>query len=142
MTPRETSAVESAAAIEDAPEPEEKAEGELRPPCTLVIFGASGDLARRLLAPAITHLLRDGSISPDFAIVGLARTPYSDPDFREYLKGGAREFTPPTQGRPGELPAIVQYLSGDFGDPGLYAKLKQALETIEGKRGGPRNRIF
>jgi glucose-6-phosphate 1-dehydrogenase len=142
MTPRETSAGESAAAVEDAPEHEQKAEGELRPPCTLVIFGASGDLTRRLLAPAITHLLRDGSISPDFAIVGLARTAYSDPDFREYLKGGAREFTPPTQGRPGELPATVQYLAGDFGDPGLYAKLKQALEAIEDKRGGPRNRIF
>ena len=42
-------------------------------PCTLVIFGASGDLTRRLLAPAIAHLLRDGAISPDFAIVGLAR---------------------------------------------------------------------
>ena len=142
MTARETSAAESAAVLEEAPEPEQKSEEELRPPATLVIFGASGDLTRRLLAPAITHLLRDGSISPDFAIVGLARTAYSDPDFREYLKGGAREFTPPTQGRPGELPATVQYLSGDFGDPGLYAKLKQALETIEGKRGGPRNRIF
>ena len=142
MTGRETSAVDTAVAVEDAPEPEQKAEGELRPPCTLVIFGASGDLTRRLLAPAITHLLRDGSISSDFAIVGLARTAYSDQDFREYLKGGAREFTPPTQGRPGELPATVQYLAGDFGDAGLYAKLKQALEAIENKRGGPRNRIF
>jgi glucose-6-phosphate 1-dehydrogenase len=142
MTPRETSAVETAVAVEDAPEPEQKPEGELRPPATLVIFGASGDLTRRLLAPAITHLLRDGSISSDFAIVGLARTAYSDQDFREYLKGGAREFTPPTQGRPGELPATVQYLAGDFGDPGLYAKLKQALEAIENRRGGPRNRIF
>jgi glucose-6-phosphate 1-dehydrogenase len=141
MTARETS-VDTAVAVEDAPEPEQKPEGELRPPATLVIFGASGDLTRRLLAPAITHLLRDGSISSDFAIVGLARTAYSDQDFREYLKGGAREFTPPTQGRPGELPATVQYLAGNFGDPGLYAKLKQALEAIENKRGGPRNRIF
>src|SRR5215831_13501784 len=79
-------------------------EEEVRPPCTLVIFGASGDLTRRLLAPAITHLLRDGAISPDFAIVGLARSPMSDGDFRAYLAGGAREFTPPTQGRPGDLP--------------------------------------
>ena len=62
-----------------------KTEEEIRPPATLVIFGASGDLTRRLLAPAITHLLRDGSISPDFAIVGLARSAYSDQDFREYL---------------------------------------------------------
>jgi glucose-6-phosphate 1-dehydrogenase len=142
MTGRETRAVESAAGVGEIPELEQRGEEELRPPCTLVIFGASGDLTRRLLAPAITHLLRDGSISPDFAIVGLARTAYTDQEFRDYLKGGAREFTPPTQGRPGELPATVQYLAGDFGDSNLYAKLKQALEAIENKRGGPRNRIF
>jgi glucose-6-phosphate 1-dehydrogenase len=135
-----------AAVLEAPPETEaaveQSREETIRPPCTLVIFGASGDLTRRLLAPAIAHLLRDGAISPDFAIVGLARTPMTDQEFRSYLDGGAREFTPPTQGRPGELPAAVQYLAGDFGDPDLYARLKAALESIEGKRGGPRNRIF
>jgi glucose-6-phosphate 1-dehydrogenase len=117
-------------------------EEKLRPPCTLVIFGASGDLTRRLLAPAIAHLSRDGAISPDFAIVGLARSPMSDEEFRDYLAGGAREFTPPTQGRPGDLPDTVRYLAGEFGDANLYAKLKQLLEQIESSRGGPRNRIF
>jgi glucose-6-phosphate 1-dehydrogenase len=107
-----------------------------------VIFGASGDLTRRLLAPAIAHLSRDGAISPEFAIIGLARTEYADQEFRAYLEGGAREFTPPTQGRPGELPAIVQYIAGNFDDPTLYQRLKSALETIEGKRGGQGNRIF
>ena len=117
-------------------------EEKVRPPCTLVIFGASGDLTRRLLAPAIAHLLRDGSISSDFGIVGLARSPMSDQEFRAYLQGGAQEFTPPTQGRPGDLPDIVRYISGDFSDPALYAGLKKMLEEIEGRRGGPRNRIF
>ena len=129
--------------VETEPVPvEQTREEELRPPCTLVIFGASGDLTRRLLAPAIAHLLRDGAISPDFAILGLARSPMSDQEFRAYLEGGAREFTPPTQGRPGELPPVVQYLGGDFGDPGLYQKLKAALNAIEDKRAGPHNRIF
>jgi glucose-6-phosphate 1-dehydrogenase len=130
------------AATEAMPLSERRSEEEIRPPCTIVIFGASGDLARRLLAPAIAHLLRDGAISPEVAIVGLARSPMSDQDFRAYLEGGARDFTPPTQGRPGELPAVVRYLAGDFGDPELFGRLKGALETIEGKRGGPRNRIF
>jgi glucose-6-phosphate 1-dehydrogenase len=142
MTARETAAVLEPPSLEEGSEPEQQSEERLRPPCTLVIFGASGDLTRRLLAPAIAHLLRDGAISPDFAILGLARTAYSDQEFREYLQGGAREFTPPAQGRPGDLPAVVQYLAGDFGDPALYEKLKKALEAIEGKRGGPRNRIF
>ncbi len=125
-----------------APSRDPKTDEGPRPPCTLVIFGASGDLTRRLLAPAIAHLLRDGAVSPDFAIVGLARSPMDDAEFRTYLEGGAREFTPPTQGRPGDLPPVVRYLPGDFGDPALYEKLQATLDEIEKKRGGPQNRIF
>ncbi|HVE65747.1 MAG TPA: glucose-6-phosphate dehydrogenase, partial [Thermoanaerobaculia bacterium] len=119
-----------------------KSEEEIRPPATLVIFGASGDLTRRLLAPALSHLYRDGAISPDFAVVGVARTPYDDGEFRRRLEEGAKEFTPTTQGRPGELPGIVRYIAGDFGDPALYSRLKQVLDEIEGAREGHRNRIF
>jgi glucose-6-phosphate 1-dehydrogenase len=119
-----------------------KTEEELRPPATLIIFGASGDLTRRLLAPAIAHLSRDGAISPDFAIVGLARTPYTDAEFRARLEEGAREFTPREQGRPGEMPAVTRYLTGDFSGPELYQALRGVLEEIESKRGGHRNRIF
>ena len=119
-----------------------RSEMELRPPCTLVIFGASGDLTRRLLAPAIAHLNRDGAISPDFAIIGIGRREYSDEDFRAHLEGGAREFTPPTQGRPGEMPDVCRYIAGDFSDPGLYARIGRALEECETRRGGPKNRIL
>jgi glucose-6-phosphate 1-dehydrogenase len=119
-----------------------KTEEELRPPATLIIFGASGDLTKRLLAPAIAHLSRDGAISPDFAVIGLARTPYDDIEFRHRLEEGTHEFTPREQGRPGELPAIVRYLTGDFGDPDLYSRLGQSLEEIESQRKGQRNRIF
>ena len=132
--------------LEPPPAPGAESEGDaeerIRPPCSLVIFGASGDLTRRLLAPAIAHLSRDGAISPDFAIIGLARTHYEDQEFRKYLEGGAKEFTPPAQGRPGDFPATVQYIAGDFGDAALYQKLKAALEKIEAKRPAGRNRIF
>jgi glucose-6-phosphate 1-dehydrogenase len=119
-----------------------KTEEEIRPPATLIIFGASGDLTHRLLAPAIAHLSRDGALSPEFAIVGLARTPYADADFRRRLEDGAREFTPREQGRPGELPAVVRYLSGDFSGSVLYQTLRGVLEEIESKRAGHHNRIF
>src|SRR5262249_27059121 len=89
---------------------EVRTEEEIRPPCTLVIFGASGDLPGRLPAPAIAHLSRDGAISTDFAILGIARSAMSDQEFRRYLEAGAREFTPATQGRPGDLPVTVRYL--------------------------------
>ena len=107
-----------------------------------MIFGASGDLTHRLLAPAIAHLNRDGAVSPDFAIIGIGRTEYSDDDFRRRLEDGAKEFTPPTQGRPGDMPEIVKYVPGAFEDRNTYRKLKAALEAIENRRGGPRNRIF
>ena len=119
-----------------------RTEEEIRPPCTLVIFGASGDLTHRLLAPAISHLNRDGAISPEFAIIGIGRTEYSDADFCKRLEDGAKEFTPPTQGRPGDLPAVVRYIAGAFEDREVFRKLKTALEDIEKRRGGPRNRIF
>ena len=119
-----------------------KTEAELRPPASLIIFGASGDLTRRLLAPAIAHLSRDGAISPEVAIIGVARTPYSDADFRRRLEEGAREFTPREQGRPGEMPAVVRYLTGDFSDPALCANLRKLLEEIEKGRPDQRNRIF
>jgi glucose-6-phosphate 1-dehydrogenase len=117
-------------------------EEEIRPPATLVIVGASGDLTHRLLAPAIAHLNRDGAISPELAIVGVGRTSYGEAEFRARLADGAREFTPPTQGRPGDLPATIRYVVGDFTDPKLYARIGQTLEEIEKRRGGPRNRIF
>ncbi len=122
--------------------PARRSEEAIRPPATLVIFGASGDLTRRLLAPAIAHLNRDGAISPDFAILGIGRTPYTDQAFREHLEGGAREFTPPTQGRPGEIPATCRYVAGDFSDRELYGRIRAALESIESGRAGPPNRIF
>ena len=119
-----------------------RTEEEIRPPGTLVIFGASGDLTHRLLAPAIAHLNRDGALSPDFAIVGIGRTEYTDEAFGRRLEDGAKEFTPPTSGRPGELPEVVRYLPGNFDDPDLYRRLGSLLDEIESRRGGPRNRIF
>src|SRR3989442_13193798 len=52
-------------------------------PCTLVIFGGSGDLARRKLIPAVYNLLLDGIFPPNYAILGNGRKPLSDPDFRQ-----------------------------------------------------------
>ena len=52
-------------------------------PCTLVIFGGSGDLARRKLIPAVYNLMLDGILPPNYAVLGNGRKPLSDPDFRQ-----------------------------------------------------------
>src|SRR5438270_7205677 len=52
------------------------------PPCTLVVFGASGDLTARKLLPAIDRLAARGALDPAFTVVGVARTEMDDDDFR------------------------------------------------------------
>lgn len=57
-------------------------------PCTLVIFGGSGDLARRRLIPAVYNLLLDGLLPSNYVVLGLGRTPMSDEEFRTTVRDG------------------------------------------------------
>src|SRR2546430_8306653 len=61
-------------------------------PCTLVIFGGSGDLARRKLIPAVYNLVLDGVLPPNYAILGNARKPLSDADFRQMPREGVVKY--------------------------------------------------
>ena len=62
--------------------------GRQAPPCTLVIFGAAGDLTQRKLVPALYNLARQRLVTPSgFAVIGFARREYSDEQFRAYLEG-------------------------------------------------------
>ena len=62
-------------------------------PCTLVIFGGSGDLARRKLIPAVYNLVLDGVLPPNYAILGNARKPLSDADFRQIAREGIVKYS-------------------------------------------------
>ena len=57
--------------------------GKLGDPCVMVIFGAAGDLTGRMLIPALYNLARAGLLSREFAVVGVARTTYSNDEFRK-----------------------------------------------------------
>src|ERR671925_1414739 len=61
-------------------------------PCALVIFGASGDLTKRKLFPALYSLALRNLLPEEFAVVGVARTETSDEDFRERMKSAVQEF--------------------------------------------------
>ncbi len=63
------------------------------PPCVLVIFGASGDLTRRKLLPALWALAETQQIAPGFSVVGIARTPKSHDQFRNELCEALQEDT-------------------------------------------------
>src|SRR5437899_2803864 len=60
-------------------------------PCAIVIFGASGDLTQRKLLPALVNLARDNLLPRDFAVIGLARRPMSDQDFRRKIAENLRD---------------------------------------------------
>src|SRR2546427_7979834 len=62
-------------------------------PCALVIFGASGDLTRRMLLPALYNLALDRRLPPRFAVIGFARTEWDDEQFRRQAREAVAEFS-------------------------------------------------
>jgi len=102
-------------------------------PCVMVIFGASGDLTRRKLIPALYNLARAQLLSHEFAVVGVARSPMSTEDYRKRVSEDMKQFaTGDVDPDLWEwLVRRMHYLSGNFDDKETYSKLKQLLETID-----------
>jgi len=98
------------------------------PAATLVIFGAMGDLARRLLAPALANLARDGLVGANLSLLGVNRGDGDD----ESLRNALAEFAGDAAGDEAwaGLRARTFYLAGDFGDSGTFARLRDRLAGI------------
>jgi glucose-6-phosphate 1-dehydrogenase len=108
-------------------------------PTTLVIFGASGDLTRRKLLPALYHLSRVQRLPARFSVVGVARTPQDDEGFRTQFLQSLKEFAgvdAPKQNEVAEsLASRLFYLAGELSDPKLYKALGARLREIDGDEG-------
>ena len=105
------------------------------PPSVLVIFGASGDLTRRKLVPALERLAEAGRLPAQSAVVGVGRTPMSDGEFRtKVLDGGVSVRSELTDG--------YRYLSGGYDDPDTYTRLSALLDELDADRGTGGNRVF
>src|SRR5882762_4548102 len=87
-----------------AKSPKLQSRAQKAPPCTLVIFGAGGDLTKRLLMPAIYNLAKDKLLSDKFAIIAVDRTPKPVDAFRDYLADGVRRFVSDTGSGPATEP--------------------------------------
>jgi len=113
--------------------------------CTVVIFGASGDLAKRKLIPALYNLRACGpDISPnEFAVLGFARRPMTVEEFREGTRVAAAKFSRLELDQKcwHDFAAGLDYLSG-LDEPDGFRHLKERLEQIEAARGLPPNRIY
>jgi len=113
-------------------------------PCTIVIFGGSGDLARRRLIPALYNLLLDGLLPNQFAVLGLGRKQMTDGEFRATVREGviAHSRQSLIEDRWNAFASHLFYLSGENDDPNTYTSLKARAEEIERQLGLPGNRIF
>jgi glucose-6-phosphate 1-dehydrogenase len=107
-------------------------------PTTLVIFGASGDLTRRKLLPALYNLSRGQRLPARFAVVGIARSENDDAGFRKGFEDSLREFAhaDATQDEIAvSLASRLFYLAGELTDPALYVRLREKLKEIDGDEG-------
>ena len=119
------------------------------PPCTLVIFGASGDLTHRLLVPALYNLARAGSLPDGFRIVGVARSPMSDDAFRADLSASMKELVTRRDGEFEDatldrgcwawLKSRIHYLQADLTDANGYAALAALLPTLSATAGASKS---
>ncbi len=112
-------------------------------PFALTIFGASGDLTRRKLIPALFALYASRTLPEPFAIVAVARTGMASEEFRRRMREAVTEFgrvQPPSEAVWDHFASALHYLSGDPKDPALYAQLKAFL--AERERWQARNRLF
>jgi len=114
------------------------------PPCTLVIFGATGDLTRRKLLPALYRLFVDGFIDPRTSVVGVARRDLSDDAFRAAMREALEEHSrQPVQSRDWErFAAGLRYVPGEFGHRPAYDKLAALLTELDSSRAADGRRLF
>jgi len=113
-------------------------------PCTLVIFGGSGDLTRRKLLPAIYNLVLDGSLPSNYAVVGIGRKPWSDDEFRTVAREGIEKFSRQSlqEDKWEEFARRLRYFSGAIDDPNMYQGLRSRIEEIETEFNLPGQRVF
>jgi glucose-6-phosphate 1-dehydrogenase len=113
-------------------------------PTTLVIFGATGDLARRKLLPALYNLAHDGALPRRFHLVGVARRERAHEDYRADCEQAIRDFSrrAPDEDVLKGLLASVKYVPGTFDDATVYEKLGEVLDGFENAAGEPLNRAF
>jgi glucose-6-phosphate 1-dehydrogenase len=114
-------------------------------PFALIIFGASGDLTRRKLVPALWSLYAARTLPEPFMIVAVARTPHTPEEFRVRMRAAVDEFArvkPPNDAVWQRFAASVFYLAGDPTNPALYPELERLLRAQERTRGMPPNRLF
>ncbi len=113
-------------------------------PCNLVIFGASGDLTRRKLVPALWNLHLDRLLPAGFGVVGTSRRGMEDGAFAEEMREGIAEHSrrPLDEETWARFAPRLSYLEADFTDRKSYGKLAEHLARLDREQGTEGNRLF
>ena len=113
--------------------------------CTVILFGASGDLAKRKVIPAMYDLAQYNSLGACYAIIGFARTPMTDETFRNSVGEAAKtisEVGPIDPQKWSGFASNLFYTAGDYSDPDSYVRLVGRLAELEAAKKLCGNRLF
>jgi len=113
-------------------------------PCSLVLFGVTGDLSRKKVMPAIYDLANRGYLPPGFALVGFARRDWEDQDFAQVVHDAVREYarTPFREDVWQQLAKGLRFVAGDLANENAYLDLKRVVDELDASRGTGGNHAF
>jgi glucose-6-phosphate 1-dehydrogenase len=111
-------------------------------PVTIVIFGVTGDLAGRMLLPALASLYAGGNMPENFAIVGASRTDLNDDTFRERMRAALEAFGGVEPKTWEGLAPRMSYIRVHYDDPASFTALSAALDALAAEKNLGGNRIF
>lgn len=114
-------------------------------PCTLIIFGATGDLARKKLFPALARLAAVDLLPPGFGVVAVARRPYTPETFREEVRASVKQSTGevvPAEVMERDFLPRVTYLQADLRETGGYPRLRELLQEKRQELPATENLVF
>jgi glucose-6-phosphate 1-dehydrogenase len=114
-------------------------------PCILIIFGASGDLAKRKLIPAVYEMAREKLLAENFALVGFSRSPMSDEAYRKECRDAVAEFArtkPVEQAVWQRIESATHYVQGEYGSAEDHSRLADLLARLDKEKGTQGNRLF
>ncbi|GAA4084927.1 glucose-6-phosphate dehydrogenase [Nonomuraea soli] len=139
-----TATTEEVVAANPLRDPRDKRLPRVAGPCVLVLFGVTGDLAKRKLLPAIYDLGNRGLLPPGFSLVGFARRDWQHQDFRQLTHDAVKEHarTPFREEVWKQLSEGIHFVPGEFTDDGAFDALAMALKEIDQTRGTGGNYAF
>ena len=113
-------------------------------PCGLVIFGVTGDLARRKLMPAVYDLANRGLLPPGFALTGFARRDWEDQDFAQVVHDAVQQNarTPFREAVWQQLAEGIRFVQGEFDDDEAFDRLSRTVADLDAERGTGGNHAF